>query len=93
MAKNRDRLRRTADGRYDVGIYTKRDEHGRFVAQLFLRYEGIEEPILAKTMGPEPTFQLAATAARSWTQEHIPAMFHFDPEDLVVAQLDRPEFA
>ena len=36
---------------------------------MLLQYKGIEEPILAKTMKPETTSQLAAKAARSWAQQ------------------------
>ena len=77
-----------------MGIYTKRDEHGRFLARVILPYQSgtAAHLALAKTMEPEPTFELATAAAHSWAQKHIQAMYEFGGEDLVITLLDGPEF-
>ena len=52
--------------------------------------EGVSQ--VAMTMPPAPNFDLAAKAGHSWALEHIPAIYKFSPEDLVVTLLDGPEF-
>ena len=39
MISNRDRLRRTRDGRYEVGVYIERDKYARFVAKVLVAYD------------------------------------------------------
>ena len=41
MISNRDRLRRTRDGRYEVGVYIEKDKCARFVAQNAPRWAGL----------------------------------------------------
>ena len=36
MPSNRDRLRRTPDGRYEVGVYIEKDKYARYVAQVLV---------------------------------------------------------
>ena len=79
MAKNRDRLRRTTDGHYEVGVYIEKDKYARFVAKVLVPYDAEAATHLAMTLDPEPTFELAATAAHSWAQERIPANLRFRP--------------
>ena len=43
------------------------------------------------TMPPAPNFDQAVKAGHSWALEHIPAIYKFDPEDLVITLLDGPE--
>ena len=45
MISNRDRLRRTRDGRYEVGVYIERDKYARFVAKVLVAYdrEGVSQ--------------------------------------------------
>ena len=87
MKSNRDRVRRTRDGRYEVGVYIEKDKL-RFVAQVLVPY-GLEAVThRVKTIGPLLTFEDAVAAARSWALEHIPAMYKFPREDLVITLLD-----
>ena len=44
------------------------------------------------TMPPAPNFDLAAKSGHSLALEHIPAIYKFNPEDLVITLLDGPEF-
>ena len=41
MTSPRDRLRRTRDGRYEVGVYIEKDIYARFVAQSAPRWAGL----------------------------------------------------
>ena len=92
MTANLDRLRRTRDGRYEVGVYIERDKYARYVAKVLVAYdrEGVSQ--VAMTMPPASNFDLAAKAGHSWALEHIPAIYKFSPEDLVITLLDGPEF-
>ena len=45
-----------------------------------------------QTIGPLLTFEDAVAAARSWALEHIPAIYMFPQEDLVITLLEGPEF-
>lgn len=92
MPSNRDKLRRTRDGRYEVGVYIEKDKYARYVAKVLVAYEREGVSQVAMTMPPAPNFDLAAKAGHSWALEHIPAIYKFSPEDLVVTLLDGPEF-
>ena len=65
MTTNRDRLRRTRDGRYEVGVYIERDRFARYVAKVLVAYEREGVSQVAMTMPPAPNFDLAAKAGHS----------------------------
>ena len=92
MTHNRHRVRRTRDGRYEVGVYIEKDKYARYVAQVLVPYEREGVTQLAKSMGPALTFDLAAKAGHSWALERIPAIYMFPQEDLVITLLDGPGF-
>ncbi len=92
LDSNHDRLRRTRDGRYEVGVYIEKDIYARFVAQVLVPYNEDPVPHLAKTIGPMLAYDDVAKAAHAWALEHIPAIYKFGQEDLVITLLKVPEF-
>ncbi len=96
MKPTRDRLRRTRDGRYEVGVYIEKDKYARFVARVLVPLRGAGDAVavthLAKTIGPMLAYDDVAKAAHAWALEHIPLMYHFGPEDLEITLLREPEF-
>jgi hypothetical protein len=65
MLTNRDKLRRTRDGHYEAGVYVVQNENAQYVARVLLPYSFGNQTIEAKAFTPEPTFEMAAAAARS----------------------------
>ena len=59
MPSNRDKLRRTRDGRYEVGVYIEKDKYARYVAKVLVAYEREGVSQVAMTMPPAPNFDLA----------------------------------
>jgi hypothetical protein len=55
MRSNHDRLRRTPDGRYEVGVYIEKNKYGMHVAQMLVCH--LEERLTnqAKVLDPEPS--------------------------------------
>ena len=92
MNSNRDRLRRTRDGRYEVGVYIEKDKCAQYVAQVLVPYNEDPVPHLAQTIGPMLAYDDVAKAAHAWALEHIPLMYHFGPEDLVITLMKKPVF-
>ena len=68
MISNRGRLRRTRDGRYEVGVYIERDKYARFVAKVLVAYdrEGVSQVACRRRRN----FDQAAKAGHSWALEH-----------------------
>ena len=97
MAHNRDRLRRTRDGLYEVGVYIKKDKHDRFVAQVLVALKGdlVACEVVtgrATALPADTTFEAAAERSFAWALEHVPRVFQVDPGELKVELLDRPLF-
>ncbi len=92
MRSGRERLRRTADGRFECGVFIEKDKYAQYVAHVLVanRHESVTHQ--AKVMAPEPTFELAAMAAREWAKDHITKIFEVKKEDLVFTLLDEPDF-
>jgi hypothetical protein len=92
MPPNRDKLRRRPDGRFEAGVYIKKNEYALYIPQVYLPYSYGDITHLAKTLDAEPTFELAAMAARSWAERNVPGAYKFAVEDLVITLMDKPEF-
>jgi hypothetical protein len=92
MLTNRDKLRRTRDGRYEAGVYITKNKYAQYVARVLLPYSYGDQTIEAKAFAPEPSFELAAAASRSWALAHIPGIYGISADDLVVTLMDGPEF-
>ena len=89
MRSARERLRRTPDGRYEVGVYIEKDKYAKYVAQVLIGYGYNCDPytVLAREMEPTYTFEESAIAAREWIKEHITKIYEVKWEDMVVTLL------
>ncbi|HCL26892.1 MAG TPA: hypothetical protein DIC52_00460 [Candidatus Latescibacteria bacterium] len=59
----------------EVGVYIEKDKYAQYIAHVLVanRHESVTHQ--AKVMAPEPTFELAAMAAREWAKDHITKIF------------------
>ena len=61
MTSNRDRLRRTRDGRYEVGVYIEKDKYARFVAQVLVPVDAPESTVTQLAKKSRPTGEAHCT--------------------------------